>query len=174
MTGVVVFLFLPLGCGDNNEDRWKNEFPAVQARINSAMLTPVAALLEVFGCETQEECDASLRRLPRALGPASEHLQKEITTLEALEPPAQYQPLHSSYLQTLKVRLEAFELYIAGVEQNDNTLLEAGDDAWTRAQIRQSQNLAFSIGIPSNGRGFKSGSSLVDGIHGGPTIIPPK
>ena len=142
---VVVLLLLSLACGNNDEDRWKNEFPEVMERINAAMLTPAAAILEVYGCETQEDCDTSLRRLPRALGPASEELQKEITTLESLEPSAQHQALHNSYLQTLKLRLEAFGLYIAGVEDNDDALLEAGDDVWMRAQKRQSENMALIL-----------------------------
>ena len=44
---VVVLLLLSLACGNNNEDRWKNEFPEVMERINAAMLTPAAAILEV-------------------------------------------------------------------------------------------------------------------------------
>ena len=127
------------------EDLWENEFPAVMRRINAAMVTPAGAMLELLGCETQEDCDTSLRRLPSALGPASEGLQKEITTLEALEPSARYQVLRNSYLQTLKLRLEAFELYIAGVEENDNTLLEAADDAWTRAQKKLSESTALIL-----------------------------
>lgn len=128
-----------------DEDLWENEFPAVMRRINAAMVTPASALLEVYGCETQEDCDTSLRRLPRALGPATEELRKEITILEALDPSARYQVLHSSYLQTLKLRLESFELYIAGAEDNDNTLLEAGADAWTRAQKKQSENMGLIL-----------------------------
>lgn len=125
--------------------KWNNEFPSVMNRVNAAMITPATALLETYGCENQEDCDTALKRLPRALGPATEELQKEITTLAALEPPSRYRDLHNSYLQTLKLRLEAFELYIAAVEENDNALLEAGGDVWLRAQKRQTENLALTL-----------------------------
>ena len=114
-------------------------------RVNIAMITPATALAENLGCDTQEDCDTSLRRLPRALDPATEDLQREITTLESLEPPAQYRDLHNSYLHTLKLRLEAFELYIASVEDNDDALLEAGNDVWSRAQKNQTEHLGLIL-----------------------------
>ena len=129
----------------NSVDEWADQFGGVIQRINAAMLTPVAAILELYTCETPKDCDISLGSLPRTLGPAVQKLQKEITTLESLEPPARHQALHNSYLQTLKLRVEAFELYIAGVEDDNDTLLEAGDDAFTRAQQQVLNNLTLLL-----------------------------
>ena len=125
------------------EDRWSDEFGDVIERQNIAMTEPVLALLEVYGCETQKTCESSLRSLPSGLGPAIEYLQTEIANLESLTPPARFKALHNSYLETTKLRLESFELYVAGVQNNDDTLLEAGDAIFERAQSNNSETLSL-------------------------------
>jgi hypothetical protein len=127
------------------EDRWSDEFGDVIERQNIAMTEPVLALLEVYGCETQKTCESSLRSLPSGLGPAIEYLQTEIANLESLTPPARFKALHNSYLETTKLRLESFELFVAGVQNNDDTLLEAGDAIFQRAQTNNSETLSLII-----------------------------
>ena len=125
------------------EDRWSDEFGDVIERQNIAMTEPVLALLEVYGCETEETCESSLKSLPSGLGPAIEYLQTEIANLESLTPPARFKALHNSYLETTKLRLESFELFVAGVQNNDDTLLEAGDAIFQRAQTNNSETLSL-------------------------------
>ena len=152
---------LSISCGNKIEDRWSDEFGGVIDRTNAAMVVPVAALMDLYGCETQENCESSLRTLPRDLGPGVEVLRNEIATLESFTPPAQYQDLHHSYLGALKLRLESFELYIAGVQNNDDTLLEAGDDAFTRAQSQHSDNLSLIIEYAREQKGLSPGEAWV-------------
>ena len=143
----------------NIEDRWSDEFGGVIDRTNAAMVVPAAALMDLYGCETQENCESSLSTLPRDLGPGVEVLRNEIATLESLTPPAQYQDFYHSYLGGLKLRLESFELYIAGVQNNDDTLLEAGDDAFQRAQSKHLNNLSLIVEYAREQKGLSPGES---------------
>jgi len=152
----VFALLLITACG---EDRWQGEFGGVMERTNAAMVVPVAALMDAYGCETEEKCESSLRTLPRDLGPGVEVLRNEVSTLESLTPPAQFQTLHHSYLETLKIRIESFELYIAGVQNNDDTLLEAGDDAFKRAQSKHLNNLSLIVEYAREQKGLSPGES---------------
>ena len=152
----VFALLLITACG---EDRWQGEFGGVIERTNAAMAVPVAALTDVYGCETEEKCESSVKTLPRDLGPAVEVLRNEIATLESLTPPARFQTLHHSYLETQKLRLESFELYIAGAQNSDDTLLEAGDDAFTRSQSLQSDNLSLIIEYLREEKGLSPGAA---------------
>lgn len=123
---------------------WDVEFGKVMDRTNNAMLAPVNALSELFSCETQEDCEIALGNLAPVLSPAVDALRKEITILESLEPPAPAEALHNSYLQTQKLRLEAFELYLAGLLNDDDALLEAGDDVFVQAQQQHINTLALT------------------------------
>jgi len=113
---------------------WDAEFSEAMQRTNNAMIAPVNAISELYICETQEQCYIVLENLPPVLDPAVVVLRQEITTIESLKPSSEHEALHNSYLQTLILRLEAFESYIAGIRDNNDTLLEAGDDAFTQAQ----------------------------------------
>ena len=130
ITLVALIVGMMVACSSN----WETEFSEATQRTSNAMIAPVNAISELFICETQEQCEIALGNLPPALDPAVVVLHQEITILESLKPPAQHEALHNSYLQTLNLRLEAFESYIAGVRDNNETLLEAGDDAFVRAQ----------------------------------------
>ena len=131
---LITLISLTVGMMVACSSSWDAEFSEAMQRTNNAMIAPVNAISELYICETQEQCDIALENLPPALDPAVVVLRQEITTIESLKPSSGHEALHSSYLQTLNLRLEAFESYIAGIRDNNETLLDAGDDALTRAQ----------------------------------------
>ena len=139
ITLVALIVGMMVACSSN----WVAEFNEAMQRTNNAMIAPVNAISELFICETQEQCEIALGNLPPALDPAVVVLHQEITILESLKPPAQHEALHNSYLQTLNLRLEAFQSYIAGIRDSNETLLEAGDDTFARAQKQHINTLGL-------------------------------
>lgn len=141
----IVLCLLSISCGNKTEDKWLDEFGNVIERQNIAMVEPVQVLLDLYGCDTQQTCESALTSLPTTLDPAIEYLHTEIANLESLTPPTRFQALHNSYLETSKLRLESFELYVLAVQNSDDTLLEAGDTVFGRAQVKHSDTVSLII-----------------------------
>ena len=97
----------------------------------------IAPVLEAFFyCETLQDCDNALEAIPSALRPGQPRLTQILVTIENLEVPATLTSclkLHSAIFKSFRLRLEAYDLFIRGVEESNDDLLDEGIRAWIQS-----------------------------------------
>ncbi len=125
-------------CGGDGNDEvdFSLAFGEVQANVNQAGFGVANALADVSSCTTDEECvDAgdSLAREYRAYVPV---LDAQISALEGMDVPEDCQGLHAAYLEQMKLRVEAGDLYIEGWESFDDALLERSFQKFQESQAK--------------------------------------
>ena len=87
-------------------------------------------------CSTDEECLEAGDLLVGEYSGYIPILEAQISKLESLEPPADYQGLQAAYVEQLKLRVEAGELIIDGWESFDDALLEQGLTKFRESQAK--------------------------------------
>ncbi len=133
----IVFGFA--GCvGDdgNDETDFLLAFGEVQANVNQAGFGLADALVDVGACVTDEECadtEGSVAREYRAYIPI---LDAQISALKGMDVPEDFQGLHAAYLEQMRLRVEAGELYIEGWDSLDDALLQRSFQKFQESQAK--------------------------------------
>jgi hypothetical protein len=85
---------------------------------------------------TDEECVAAGDSLSREYATYIPVLEAQISELENMEVPEDYEGLHAAYLEQLRLRVESGELFIEGWETLDDELIERSFEKFRESQAK--------------------------------------
>ena len=124
------------GSDSDSEADYSLAFLEATDAVNQAGFGVADAFVAYDTCSTDEECVDALELLTSEYAVYIPILKAQISTLERLEPPTDFQGLQATYVEQLKLRVEAGELIIDGWESLDAALLEQGFTKFREAQTK--------------------------------------
>ena len=124
------------GSDSDSEADYGLAFGEVIDAVNQNGFGVADGLVAVQSCSTDEECLDAGDLLASEYAEYIPILDAQISKLESLDPPADYQGLHAAYVDQLKLRVEAGELITDGWESLDDALLEQGFTKFSESQAK--------------------------------------
>lgn len=85
---------------------------------------------------TDEECFAAGNSLSREYATYVPVLEAQISELENMEVPEDYEGLHAAYLEQLRLRVESGEQFIEGWETSDDELIQRSFETFRESQAK--------------------------------------
>ena len=134
----IVLVFAGCASEDGNDETdFLLAFGEVQANVNQAGFGLADAFLDLDACVTDDECVDAGGSLAREYRAYVSILDTQISALNGMDVPEDFQGLHAAYLEQMRLRVDAGELYIEGWDFNDGALLERSFEKFAEAQAKQ-------------------------------------
>lgn len=127
------------GCVDadgNDEDDFWRAFTEVQNTVSQAGFGVADAHVAISSCVTDEECVTAGDSLSREYATYIPILEAQISELENMEVPKDYEGIHAAYLEQLRLRVESGEQFIEGWETLDDELIERSFETFRESQAK--------------------------------------
>ena len=126
------------GCGIDGDDEadFNRTFMEVQSTVSQAGFGLADAHVAVSSCVTDEECITAGDSLSREYATYIPVLEAQISELENMEVPEDYEGVHAAYLEQLRLRVESGEQFIEGWETLDDELIERSFETFRESQAK--------------------------------------